>query len=82
MAECVVLRLLALLVAQKQFHEAVEPRGHGDAQRRLPDLLRNGEDLPARIQASTSYSLPVSQSRISSLASTTESGFDIVACSR
>jgi hypothetical protein len=45
LAEGVVLHLLGLLVTQKQLHEAVEPRGHGDVQRRLPDLFRNREVL-------------------------------------
>ncbi|MEO8033057.1 MAG: hypothetical protein ABI837_01400 [Acidobacteriota bacterium] len=45
LTEGVVLHLLGLLVTQKQLHEAVEPRGHGDGQRRLPDLFRNRKAL-------------------------------------
>jgi hypothetical protein len=65
------------VAGHKQFNEAVEPHGHGDAGGVFLTSFGTVMDLPTPIQASTSYSLQVSQRRISSLASAGESGFDI-----
>ncbi len=76
-AECVVLLALPQLVAQEEFNEAVKTRRMATLSGVFRTSFGTTRDLPAANQASTSYSLPLSQRRISSLASKDDSGLDI-----
>jgi hypothetical protein len=73
-AECVVFFALPEFVAQEQFNEAVESGRMATLSGVFRTSFGTVRDLPAANQASTSYSLPVSQRRISSLASKDDSG--------